>query len=138
MKILLQDVMLTRTDLKVEVHRLTPDAAATIEEVEHSMGIDISRQTENIILARFDFNLAHKHGVYSLGVSYTGQFQLMEPGAAMDDPVELAACCGARLFPYVRELVIQLTAKIPLIKPIALNPTLGEPDFLKESALIRQ
>lgn len=138
MKILLQDVMLTRTNLNVEVHRLTPDLAPTIEEVEHSMGIDISRQSETIFLARFDFNLAHKHGVYSLGVSYTGQFHIMEQGAWPEDPVELASSCGARLFPYVRELVTQLTAKIPIIKPIVLSPTLGEPEFLRESALIRQ
>ena len=102
------------------------------------MGIDISRQGGEIVLARFDFNLAHKHGVYSLAVSYTGQFQLLDAEDDPVDPVELSSSCGARLFPYVRELITQLTAKIPLIKPVVLNPTLGEPEFLRESALIRQ
>ena len=66
--------------------------------------------------------------------SYTGEFTLTaENELADEDRVKISASCTAKIFPYVRELVADITRRVPLTAPITLNPSLGD-----ELALMRQ
>lgn len=71
-----------------------------------------------------------------LKVTYQGSFTLStEKELVEEDQREISAACTAKLFPYIREFIADLTRRLPLTSPIILHPSLGdEKTLLKQMA----
>ena len=69
-----------------------------------------------------------------LKFTYLGGFTLTTEGELVDDDqVKISAACTAKLFPYIRELIADVTRRLPLTSPLVLNPAIGD-----EKVLLRQ
>ena len=70
-----------------------------------------------------------------LGCSYTGGFNVPENTDIItgESQLRISAACTAKIFPYIKELIADVTRRLPLTSPIQLSPTLGD-----EEALLQQ
>ena len=68
-----------------------------------------------------------------LKCSYTGSFAV-DAGAAVksDEHITISAACTAKIFPYIRELIADVTRRLPLAAPIILDPALADEKKLLE------
>jgi len=74
-----------------------------------------------------------------LRCTYQGTFSLfpdadeIERELIENEQTKISAMCTAKMFPYLRELVVDVTRRLPMAAPIALHPALGD-----ENALLNQ
>ena len=66
--------------------------------------------------------------------TYQGVFSLsVDPEQFESEQSNISAMCTAKIFPYIKELVADVTRRLPMTAPIILSPALGN-----ETALLSQ
>lgn len=66
--------------------------------------------------------------------TYQGVFSLsVDPEQFESEQSNISAMCTAKMFPYIKELVADITRRLPMTAPITLSPALGN-----ETALLSQ
>jgi len=73
-----------------------------------------------------------------LKATYQGSFTLSTDRELVDeDQRAISAACTAKIFPYLREFIADVTRRLPLTSPLVLSPALGDEKALIEQIVVR-
>lgn len=66
-----------------------------------------------------------------LRCTYLGDFTIVSDSEITDgDQMKISAMCTAKIFPYIKELIADITRRLPLNSPLYLHPSLGDEEIL--------
>ncbi len=129
----LNDIILVGLGVRVDMDKLR-EASGSGETIKMSISSSLlfpeDDRVECVVTAESD----PASESLRLRCSYRGSFTLVtEEPLPESDRVKVSAACTAKMFPYIRELLADVTRRLPISAPVILHPSMGE-----ERALMRQ
>lgn len=109
------------------------DSPLSGEDIKMSIDASLSFPEQDIVECLTNVETASE-STLRLKVTYHGAFRLAsETGLRDADQAKISAACTARLFPYIRETIADVSRRLPIAAPITLHPSLGD-----EHVVLRQ
>lgn len=130
MRVVLQSIVLTGLGATADTEKLEKNAASG-ENIQMSIGSTLRFPSENRIDCYVTMESSSTSEAIRLRCTYKGSFSFStDKELSDDDQGRISAMCTAKMFPYLRELVADVTRRLPLASPIILHPSLGDEEAL--------
>ena len=138
MRVELQNIVLIGLGTTVDMEKLQARA-----ESGENIGMNISSNLlfpePGRVECRVTLETGPEAEAIRLRCTYQGTFAFVAENEEVErelienEQTRISAVCTAKMFPYLRELIVDVTRRLPMAAPIMLHPALGD-----ENALLNQ